>query len=191
MRLELIYNWLNSYKTSSSQVRVEVVPCKTGYYYSADSRTCECVTSNSIICNSTSVCIQKGYWYDNASKIKIPCPTRNCGYSNGQCPPPTGQCPTSPGYCNITGPDDVCQEGRGQYLCSELCLQLWSFPLCTRLYLQTTKYRLHNVWSRGLLASFHSGAFSRPHTSASGGVRVHIWFGVLFQRGDFIHQHLH
>ena len=55
---------------------------------------------------------------DNASKITIPCPTRNCGYSNGQCPPPTEQCPTSPGYCNITGPDDVCQKGRGQYLCS-------------------------------------------------------------------------
>ena len=69
LALELIYNWLISYRTSSSQVRVEVVPCKTGYYYSADSRTCECVKSNSIICNSTSVCIQKGYWYDNAGRL--------------------------------------------------------------------------------------------------------------------------
>ena len=123
LALELIYN---SYRTRSAQVKVEVVPCKTGYYYSADSKMCECVKSNSIFCNSTSVCIQKGYWYDNASKITIPCPTRNCGYSNGHCPPPTEQCPTSPGYCNITDPGDVCQKGRGHYLCSD-CKEGYAF----------------------------------------------------------------
>ena len=126
LALELIYARLISYRTRSAQVRVEVVPCKTGYYYSANSRTCECVTSNSIICNSTSVCIQKGYWFDDGSKITIPCPTRNCGYSNGHCPPPTEQCRTSPGYCNITGPNDVCQKGRGGYLCSG-CRENYAF----------------------------------------------------------------
>ena len=118
LALELIFERVINYKTGSREVSVELVSCKTGFYYSAISRKCECVISKSIICHRTKVCIQYGYWYDNVSKITIPCPTRDCGYSNGHCPPSTEECPTSPGYCTITSPDDVCMEGGGQYLCS-------------------------------------------------------------------------
>ena len=118
LALELIFERVINYKTGSREVSVELVSCKTGFNYSAITRKCECVISKSIICHRTKVCIQYGYWYDNVSKITIPCPTRNCGYSNGHCPPSTEECPRSPGYCTITSPDDVCMEGAGQYLCS-------------------------------------------------------------------------
>ena len=133
--LEFLYEKVSSYRSGSAQVRVEVVPCKIGYYYSHDTEKCECVDYSSVICHEPSVCIQQGYWYDEVGKMAVPCPTRNCDYSNGECPQLTEQCPTSPGYCsNITSPDNVCREGRGKYLCSG-CKEGYAFNfgafLCT------------------------------------------------------------
>ena len=117
--LEFLYERVSSYRSGSAQVNVEVVPCKNGYSYSDHTEECKCVNYSSIICHKTSVCMQQGYWYDEVGKMAVPCPTRNCDYSDGECPQLTEQCPTSPGYCsNISSPDNVCREGRGKYLCS-------------------------------------------------------------------------
>jgi predicted outer membrane repeat protein len=117
--LEFLFERASTYRSGSSQIKVEIVPCKIGYYYSPETKKCECVDYSSIICHETSVCIQQGYWYDEVGKMSVLCPTWNCDYINEECPGSTMECPTSPGYCNITSSDDVCREGRGKYLCSQ------------------------------------------------------------------------
>lgn len=124
--LQFLYEQTNTYRSGSAEVRIKVVPCKLGYSYSFETQTCECVGSSSIICNLTTVCIQRGYWYDEDGKRAIPCPTRNCNYSDGQCPGSTNECPMSLGYCNISSSDDVCEEGKGRFLCSQ-CRQNYTF----------------------------------------------------------------
>ena len=124
--LQFLYDQTNTYRSGSTEVRIRVVPCKLGYLYSSETQKCECVESPSIICNLTTVCLQRGYWYDEVGERTIPCSTRNCNYFDGLCPGSTNECPMSPGYCNITGSDDVCEEGKGQFLCSQ-CRQNYTF----------------------------------------------------------------
>lgn len=122
--IEFIYEQMYTYRSGSTLIGVELVPCKFGYYYSPMSQTCECVKENKLTClrNDTTVCIEKGYWYDNESETTIACSANNCNYSNGNCL----ECPTVSDYCVITSSNDVCWEGRGGYLCSK-CADGYSF----------------------------------------------------------------
>jgi hypothetical protein len=118
--LELVYDLVNTYKSGSTHINVNVIHCKTGYYYSTNTRKCECVKSHHVICIENSVCIQHGYWYDEHRQLAVPCPTLNCD-STRECPNSMEQCQSSPGYCNITAmriPDEICSGKRGKYLCS-------------------------------------------------------------------------
>ena len=76
-------------KTSGSKIisvnlTVELSQCHPGFYYSSESRKCECYNSKGIIsCSGSSSTIKRGYWFGNVnSKSTVAsCPNNYCNFT--------------------------------------------------------------------------------------------------------------
>ena len=155
--IQFIFTPDGTYHSEHKQVRVELVDCRAGFVYSNNSKTCECIDNENLVCTQhyTYACIKHGYWlgdYNQTNGKALPCFGEHCQYSGSQCPTNASKCPHVPGYCRLNKTDDLCWEGRGGIMCAS-CKQNYSFTF-------------------GALNCVHNSTCSGPHTTI-------IMFSVL------------
>ena len=135
--VELYYERHEPYGLAMIDTDIDLYPCRLGYIYSTDNKTCVCAdqTMEYIQClHGLNLQLKRHFWYSALYEEVYPCPSQNCLYIEEYCPHIEEYCPHNSQnclnftYCNIHNPNDVCKEGRSGFLCSN-CHSNYSFTL--------------------------------------------------------------
>ena len=128
--LSVVYEKSGTMDIGRVEVSLVVTPCVEFQDHSNRSQICSCEVKQDEYkeCSKsgTNVCLRKHYWLSEDLN-SLHCPPLNCIYSVNKCPHENyGDDCSSDDYCIIENSDDVCQDGRTNFLCSE-CAEDYSF----------------------------------------------------------------
>jgi len=128
LTINLFFERHEPYGVGKVDIDIVLVPCKLGYRYEDGICICEDGLVGEVVCipHTQDLCIRRHYWFSTELKRTFPCPALNCLFVNHDCPGHTGNCTGFDDYCSIESSDDICQNGRSGFLCSQ-CASGYSF----------------------------------------------------------------
>ena len=121
LTMKLFFDRHQPYGVGKVDIDIELVPCYLGHRYEDGICICEDDLVGEVMClpHTQNLCIRRHYWFSSEFNKTFPCPSLNCLYMNNHCPRNTGNCTGFDDYCYIRNSDDVCNNGRSGFLCSQ------------------------------------------------------------------------